>query len=157
MAQYRYQQEYYNRLRLQRDRLAAQRYDYYRDPYFYTPASYRYSYGGNAFQTNRYGADLLRQALNYGYSEGVRAGRADRLDRWRADYRDSYVYQDANYGYNGYYVSRSDYNHYFREGFQRGYDDGYYGRDQYGRHADDGTGVLLQTVLALLLNLQPLG
>ena len=30
-------------------------------------------------------------------------------------------YRDANYGYSGYYVDRSDYNHYFREGFRRGY------------------------------------
>jgi hypothetical protein len=67
---------------------------------------------------------LLRQAVNYGYQEGFRAGEADRQDRWRSNYRDSYAYQDANYGYNGYYVDRGDYNYYFREGFRRGYEDG---------------------------------
>lgn len=158
MAQYRYQQQYFERLRLQRARLAAQRYNYASDPYFYTPASYRYSYGGNGYETNRYGADLLRQAVNYGYAEGVRAGRADRQDGWRSDYGNAYAYQDANYGYNGYYVSQPDYNHYFRQGFQRGYDDSYYSRDQYGRYdANNDSASILQTVLALILNLQPLG
>jgi len=156
MAQYRYQQQYYERLRLQRERLSAARYNYYNDPYFYTPASYRYSWGGNTYQTNQYGADMLRQAINYGYNEGVRAGRADRLDRWRANYHDSYAYQDANYGYNGYYLNQSDYNYYFRQGFQRGYDDGYYSRDQYG-YEENGTASVLQTVLSMILNLQPLG
>ena len=137
--------------------MAAMRYDYYNDPYFYTPASYRYAWGGHTYQTNRYGADLLRQAVNYGYQEGVRAGRADRMDRWQANYRDSYAYQDANYGYNGYYLRQDDYNYYFRQGFQRGYDDGYYGRGQYGRYEDDGTGSILQAVLSVILNLQPLG
>ncbi|MFL6591101.1 MAG: hypothetical protein ACJ8GK_00120 [Luteimonas sp.] len=157
MAQYRYQQQYYDRLRLQRQRLAASRYNYYNDPYFYTPASYRYSWGGASYQTNQYGADMLRQAVNYGYSEGVRAGRADRQDRWRANYRDSWAYQDANYGYNGYYLSQADYNNYFRQGFQRGYDDGYYGRDQYGRYDDNGNGSILESLLSVILNLQPLG
>jgi hypothetical protein len=157
MAQYRYQQQYYERLREQRARMAAMRYDYANDPYFYTPASYRYSWGGRTYQTNQYGANMLRQALNQGYDEGVRAGRADRQDGWRADYRNAYAYQDANYGYNGYYLSQRDYNYYFRQGFQRGYDDGYYSRDQYGRYDDNGNGSLLQAVLSALLNLQPLG
>src|SRR3546814_1923052 len=79
-------------------------YNYYNDPYYYTPNRYRYSYQGNWQRTNRYGADLIRQAINYGYQEGLYAGRADRQDNWRNDYRDSYAYQDANYGYNGYYI-----------------------------------------------------
>ena len=156
LAQYRYQQLYFQRLNAQRARLDAQRYNYANDPYFYTPASYRYGYAGNSYETNRYGADLLRQAVNYGYQEGIRAGRADRQDRWNSDYRNSYAYQDANYGYNGYYVSQADYNYYFRQGFQRGYQDGYGQQYQYGRY-NDGTNSILQTVLALILNLQPLG
>jgi hypothetical protein len=155
MAQYRYQQQYYRRMQEQRQRMLARRYDYASDPYFYTPDSYRYSYAGNWYQTNRYGADLLRQAVNDGYQEGVQAGLADRQDGWRADYRNSFAYQDADYGYNGYYVSQGDYAYYFRQGFRRGYDDGYYSRDQYGRY-DDGNASILQAVLAAILNLQPL-
>ena len=45
--------------------------------------------------------------MNYGYEEGFQAGQADREDNWRgAGYQNSYAYQDANYGYNGYYVSQ---------------------------------------------------
>jgi len=157
MAQYRYQQEYDQRLREQRRRMAQMQYDYANDPYFYTPANYRYSWGGQTYQTNQYGVEMLRQAMNQGYDEGLRAGRADRQDGWRGSYRDSYAYQDANYGYNGNYLSQSDYNYYFRQGFQRGYDDGYHSRDQYGRYDDNGNASLLQAVLSAILNLQPLG
>ena len=85
---------------MQRQSYNWQTYDYYSDPYFYTPASYRYYYGGGYRQTNRYGADLMRQAVNNGYGRG-RAGRADRQDGLRYDYRNTYGYQDANYGYTG--------------------------------------------------------
>ena len=156
MAQYRYQQLYYDRLHAQYARLDTQRYRYDSDPFFYTPANYRYGYNGSYYQTNQYGANLLRQAVNLGYQEGIRAGRADREDGWRADYRDSFAYQDANYGYNGYYVSRADYNYYFRQGFQRGYQDGYGRQYQYGRY-NNGSNSILETVLALILNLQPYG
>ena len=157
MEQYRYQQQYYQRLRSQQARWNARRYDYYNDPFYYTPASYRYSYGGRYYETNRYGADLMRQAVNYGYQEGLRAGRADRGDDWRYDYRNSYAYQDANYGYNGYYIDQDEYNYYFRQGFQRGYDDGYRDDYRYGRRDDDGHAAILASVLAVILGLQLLG
>ena len=153
-SQYRYQQQYYDRMRQQQSRNNWQSYNYSSDPYFYTMSSYRYQRGGNYYTTNRYGADLLQQAINYGYSEGLRAGRADRDDRWRYNYRDSYAYQDANYGYNGYYVGQGEYNYYFRQGFQRGYEDGYYSRRRFGR-TYNGNDILLGTVLSIVLNLQP--
>lgn len=152
-SQYRYQQQYYERLRQQQMRNDWRNYDYYNDPYFYTAPSYRYYRGGSYYDINRYGADLLRQAINYGYQEGIRAGQADRYDGWRFSYRDSYAYQDANYGYYGYYVNQREYNYYFREGFRRGYEDGYYGRRQYGRYYN-GSDAILGTVLSLILNLQ---
>lgn len=154
MAQYRYQQDYYRRLHQQQMRWASYNYDYYNDPFFYTPANYRYGYDGRYYETNRYGADLLRQAVRYGYEEGLRAGRADRMDRWRADYRNAYAYQDANYGYNGYYVRQDTYNHYFRQGFQRGYDDGYYSQQRYGHYDDNNSLSILPVVLAAILGLQ---
>jgi hypothetical protein len=156
MAQYRFQQQYAARLRQQQSSLPNWRsYDYNNDPYFYTAPSYRYSRGGRAYQTNRYGADLLRQAVNYGYEEGFRAGEADRQDGYRPDYRSSYAYEDANYGYNGMYVDQGDYNYYFRQGFQRGYQDGYNARFQYGRNTN-GTLGILGNVLSAILNLQAL-
>jgi hypothetical protein len=155
LAQYRYQQAYYEKLRQQQARLENDRYDYDNDPFYYTPPAYQYRRGDNYYQTNEYGADQLRRASNTGYQKGYEAGRADKQDHWRFDYRGSFAYQDANYGFDGRYIRQDDYNHYFREGFQRGYEDGYYGRRTYGTNAN-GSDSLLGTVLNMILNLQPL-
>jgi hypothetical protein len=146
--QYRYQQEYLEQLRRQQARIWSHRnYDYGRDGFFFTVANYRYHRGGRYYVTNQYGVNFIRQALNYGYEQGFRAGRADRLDGWRFDYRNSYAYRDAFYGYDGFYVDQSEYNYYFREGFRRGYEDGYYGRYRYGRFANNSY-FLLDDVLS---------
>lgn len=152
--QYRYQQQYYDRLRQQQLRFSVRNYNYYNDPYYYTPASYRYSYDGRWYETNRFGSDLMRQAVNYGYREGLNAGRADREDGWRSDYHNSYAYEDANYGYNGYYIAQDQYNYYFRQGFQRGYEDGYNSRYQYGRRDNDGNYAIAAGILGVILGLQ---
>lgn len=89
---------------------------------------------------------MINSALNRGYEEGYHAGRADRRDGWDFDYRDTYAYQDASYGYDAYYVSMSEYQYYFRQGFRRGYEDGYYGRSNYGRYSA-GRYSLIGTVL----------
>ena len=81
--------------------------------------------------------------------------QADRGDGWRYDYRNSYAYQDANYGYNGYYIDQDEYNYYFRQGFQRGYQDGYNSRSQYGQVVN-GKYQLLGSLLSTLLNLTTL-
>jgi hypothetical protein len=128
--------------------------DYDGDPFFFAVSIYRYNRGGRYYETNQYGADLLRQAVNTGYEEGFRAGEADRQDHWRFSYEDSYAYQDANFGYNGYYVDRDDYNFYFREGFRRGYEDGFNSRYQYGRYAD-GSYSMNDGVLTVVLGFQP--
>ena len=72
-----------------------------------------------------------------------------------AVYQSSYAYQDANYGYGGYYVDQDDYNYYFREGFRRGYEDGYNMRYQYG-HNSNGAYIILGVVLSHILALQSL-
>jgi len=154
MQQYRFQQDYIRELQLQQERLRAER-DYANDPYYYTPNSYRYRRAGVYYETNQYGAHLLRQAVDYGYQEGVRAGQADRLDGWAPDYQNSYAYQDANYGYTGVYVDQADYNYYFRQGFQRGYQDGYYNRYQYGTNVN-GSYSILGNLLTSILGLQTL-
>jgi len=157
-AQYNFQQQYLADLERQRVQAAQYNsYNYYSDPYFYTAPSYQYAYGGQYYQTNQYGVNLLEQALNYGYQEGLRAAQADRQDNWNYDYRNSYAYQDANYGYNGLYLDQSQYNYYFRQGFQRGYDDGYYNRSQYGTRYDNGTLGLVVGLIDSLLHLHSLG
>lgn len=153
--QYSYQEQYYQRLANQQAGYRNLSFNYDSDPYFYTASSYRYQRDGSYYETNQYGADLFRNAVNAGYQEGFYAGQADRRDNWRFSYRDSFVYQNANFGYSGYYVRQDDYNHYFREGFQRGYDDGYYSRNTYGRR-HDGSYSMLDTVLITVLALQVL-
>jgi hypothetical protein len=55
-------------------------------------------------------------------------------------------------GYDGYYVDINEYQYYFREGFRRGYEDGYYGRNQYGSYSN-GKYAILGQVLSVILNL----
>jgi hypothetical protein len=151
-AQYSYQQQYMAGMRQQQLRVQSQgNYDYGRDLYLYAAPSYRYSHGGRYYETNQYGVDLLQQSVNYGYEQGRLAGTADQQDRWPFNYRSSYAYQDANYGYGGFYVDRYDYNNYFREGFRRGYEDGYYSRDQYGTYANGRTSLLGAVLGAILM------
>jgi hypothetical protein len=159
--QYAYQRWYWQQQLAQQQRWSAP--SYTRDPYFYAPVSYRYVRDGRYYNANRYQADMLQQAVRQGYEMGVRAGIADRRDNWRSDWRNNYAYQDASYGYNGYYVDRSEYNHYFREGFRRGYQDAYgndynygtyYGdRDMYDNN-DNNIAVILTSVLQSVLGLQ---
>jgi hypothetical protein len=147
--EYRAQQQYLAQLRQQQLRLQTAR-DYSNDPYIRAVPSYRYAYSGTTRETNQYGADVLRQAVNYGYQEGVRFGQADRQDGLAANYRSSFAYQDANYGYSGNYVDQADYNYYFRQGFQRGYSDGYNSQSQYGTGLN-GSSSILSTLLSSIL------
>jgi TolA-binding protein len=146
-AHLRFQQQYLERLRQDQINLQNAR------SHEYSAPSYRYSRGGRYYQTNQYGVDMLRQGVNHGYERGVRAGQADREDRARFSYKDSYAYQDASYGYNGYHVDLNEYRHYFREGFNRGYQDGYYDRSQYGRNSN-GSFSLLGNILQQVFNVQ---
>jgi hypothetical protein len=147
-----YNQAYAQRLQQQQQELRAQR-DYSRDPYFSTPPSYRYTVNGTTRQTNQYGADVLKQAVNVGYQQGVQAAQADRADGIAANYQRSFAYQDANYGYTGNYVAQSDYNYYFRQGFRRGYTDGYGTRAQYGT-VTNGSSSILGNILNGILGLR---
>jgi hypothetical protein len=153
-AAYRYQQAYLARLQQQQAAL-RNNYNYNNDPYFYTAPTFSYNRDGSTYQTNQYGANQLRAAVNAGYSEGFRAGQADQQDRFTSGYQNSYAYQDANYGYNGYANDQETYNHYFRQGFTKGYDDGYNRRTQFGT-ATNGKMSIMGTVLNTILSLQNL-
>ena len=150
-AAYQAQQRYLANLQAQRERVQAER-AYNTDPYYNNPPAYGYRVGNTVRQTNQYGVNVLKQAVNYGYDQGVQAGRADRQDRRPSSYRNSFGYQDANYGYTGQYVAQSDYNYYFRQGFRRGYTDGYGSTSQYGSF-NNGTGSILGNVLTSILGL----
>jgi uncharacterized membrane protein YdfJ with MMPL/SSD domain len=151
-AQYHVQQEYTAQLVQQQQHLQTTR-DFSSDPFINAPRTYRYVISGTSHQTNQYGVDVLRQAVNLGYQQGLRAGDADRIDHWDANYRTSVAYRDANVGYAGSYVDQDDYNYYFREGFRRGYDDGFNRRSQYGS-SSNGSGSILGTIVSSILGLQ---
>jgi hypothetical protein len=144
--QWRFEQQYWERLRQDRIRLQSFSYYDYGDPI------YSYSRNGSYYNLNQYGADLLQRAINDGYEEGFRAGQADRQDGWQFDPENCDAFQDATYGYDGYYVDVNEYQYYFREGFRRGYDDGYYGRSQYGTYSG-GKYAILGDVLRVILDL----
>src|SRR5262249_238189 len=114
--------------------------------------NYCYYRGGSYYYTSQYGIGMLRNAINYGYEQGYYAGRADREDGWNFDPDESYAYQDALYGYDGYYVSMDEYSYYFREGFRRGYEDGYYGQYRYGNNYG-GKYQIIASILQGILNL----
>jgi hypothetical protein len=156
-AQDRYRQDYRNRLRKERRETDDwQPYDHARDAYFDAPASVRYAYDGRWYDTNAYGADVLRDAANNGYEEGFRSGEADREDGWnRGDYRDSFAYQDADQDDEGRNFAPAQRTYFYREGVQRGYEDGRNDRRRYGR-TDEGHYLLLSTVLAGILTFETL-
>src|SRR3569833_2432627 len=110
-AQLAAQQRYVQALQAQQARMRVQR-DLSRDPYVTAVPTYRYRYNGATRETNQYGVKTKRGAANNGYSVGYQQGQADRSDGASSNYKRSYV-------------SQSEYNYYFREGFRRGYSDGY--------------------------------
>ena len=155
-AQYRLQQDYAAQLARQREQLRAER-RFDNEPYVVAAPSYRYQYNGGYHETNQYGVDMLKQAVNYGYQRGYQAGAEmplpDAIDHhWRFDYENSPQYREATFGYSGSYVDLSDYSYYFRQGFSRGYQDGYYSRFRYGS-GSNGTFSILANVLGGILHL----
>lgn len=113
---------------------------------------YRVYRNGSYYNTDQRGAELLRQAVNRGYQQGVRAGQADRSNRRSGNYRNYSIYRDGNFGYQS-YVDSQQYQYYFQQGFERGYQDGYYSRYQYGTN-NNGTFNILGAILSGILNLQ---
>lgn len=89
--------------------------------------------------------ELRRAAVSNGYEEGYRAGREDRYNGERRDFRDEYAYRQATAGYRDEYGRLDTYRRHFRQGFQRGYSDGYQNRDS--RQGRGGIGEILGGVL----------
>ncbi len=113
---------------------------------------WRANRSGTYYVTNNRGAEMLRQAVNAGYQEGYRAGRDDRNYRRSDNYRNSTVYRRGNYGYRN-YVTSEQYQYYFRQGFERGYQDGFSSRYQYGTN-NNGSLNILGAILGNILNIE---
>lgn len=117
------------RLRFQRERLQARN------------NRFRVHRNGSWYNTDRRGADLLRNAVNEGYRQGFAAGRADRNGRRTMNWGGSSTYRSGTYGWQS-HVDRRQYQHYFQQGFQRGYQDGFNSRYQYGSNNGGGLNIL---------------
>jgi hypothetical protein len=124
------------------------------------PGRYRVYRNGRWYNTDNSGADLLREAVNEGYRQGFTAGRSDYSSSRRGSWSNSNIYRSGTSGYrNG--VDRGQYQYYFRQGFQRGYQDGtnsrfqdgYTGAYEYGTY-NNGTPSILGTILNQILNIQ---
>ncbi|HEY4132832.1 MAG TPA: hypothetical protein VGM50_19620 [Gemmatimonadaceae bacterium] len=150
-AQADLQKRYQQSLQAQQQQLRTAR-DYAHDPHYSAPMMYRYKINNAYRETTQYGADALRAAVRNGYQEGYQAGIADHHDGWRSDYANAYAYRDATWGFNGSYIDQSDYSYYFRQGFQRGYADGYANSTRYGSY-NNGTASILDNVLSSILGL----
>jgi len=156
IAHARYQQAYAERMRERRkDLYSKYDHDLRNDPFFDAPPRFRYYRGNKYFNVNRYVAEVLKDAVDYGYEQGYYAGRADYEDGWRFSYKDCYAYEDATYGYTGYWVDLNEYRHYFREGFRHGYEDGYYNVFYFGRY-ENGRHRILADILARIIYFIPL-
>jgi hypothetical protein len=111
---------------------------------------YRYNVRGVFRETNQFGVDVLRQAVNQGYQEGYRAGLVDRRDGVPSDFQRAFDFESGSFGYAGDYVPQSDYSYYLREGFQRGYDDAYWNRARYGTFLNGNASILSDIVTGIL-------
>ena len=113
---------------------------------------YRLYRGDGYYQTDHRGYELLRTAVNRGYQQGYRAGLNDRRYRRVMGYGDENYYRSGTYGYQS-YVDRGQYQYYFRQGFERGYQDGYYEQSRYGYNSG-GTWNILGSILGSILNVR---
>jgi len=135
---------------LERERQAQLNRAYDRDRDARLGYAYRYNIRGVYRETSQYGADVLRQAVNQGYEQGYRAGSIDRDDGAPANFQRALDFETDGFGYTGAYVPQSDYSYYFSEGFQRGYDDGYWNRSQYGTFLNGKAAILGAIALGII-------
>jgi hypothetical protein len=119
-----------------------------RDPSSYDN-SYRYRGGGSTRVMDQRGAELLHRAVDEGYRQGYDSGYTDRVQSHGFDYTRDRTYQDATSGYAG-YVDRGDYQSLFRQGYERGYQDGYYRQLRYGSMVN-GRATILDAVVNSIL------
>lgn len=88
----------------------------------------------DVYATRSWGSNHM--AFDVGYRDGVTAGQTDHNRNVRSNYRATAAYQTADRGYRTSAGDRDSYRVEFRDGFERGYQDGY-GRSRY---STDGGG-----------------
>jgi hypothetical protein len=111
--------------------------------------NYRIFRNGSYYTVDSRGAELLRSAVNNGYSQGYRQGQLDRQRRRGMDWGVNSVYRSGSYGYQS-YVARDQYTYYFQQGFQKGYEDGYNSTYRYGTRVGNGYNILGNVLSSIL-------
>jgi flagellar biosynthesis/type III secretory pathway protein FliH len=144
--------QWYGRDQRQQERIYKQQQKIQKQQQKMARQQYRIYRNGSYYNTDNRGAELLRQAVNRGYQQGVIAGRNDRSRRRSMGWNNSSMYRSGNYGYQS-YVDSSQYRYYFQQGFERGYQDGYNSRYQYGSN-NNGAFNILGNILSGILNIQ---
>ena len=113
---------------------------------------YRLYRGGQYYETDQRGVDLIRRAIQTGYQQGYRNGAGERRTGRGGNYRDDSYYRSGNYGYQN-YVDLNQYQHYYREGYERGYNDGYNSESRYGSYSGSKLSIL-GSILNGIMNLR---
>jgi hypothetical protein len=92
-------------------------------------------YGRNGDYAN-YGYNVYQIAENQGYQDGLNTGANDARQGQSYNPERSHYYKNATYGYNSSYGRKDDYKQAYRNGFGRGYDEGFqrYGGYNRGRN-----------------------
>jgi hypothetical protein len=83
--------------------------------------------GGNGDNYGNYGGsfDLRQTALNAGYNEGLRDGTAARQRNRNSDFQNQSNYRKATKDYSSHLGDRGQYQRYFREAYETGFNDGF--------------------------------
>ncbi|HVG31038.1 MAG TPA: hypothetical protein VM864_15110 [Pyrinomonadaceae bacterium] len=99
-------------------------------------------YGNNGGYGNG-GYNVAQIAANEGYRDGLNTGASDGQRGQSYNPQRSHYYRNATDGYNSSYGSRSTYQQYYRDGFVRGYQEGYrqYGNGRNGRNYPNNGGL----------------
>jgi len=110
---------------------------------------YRYRMGNSVRVTNSAGAQLLQRAVDEGYRQGWQSGQVAAHQRRGFSPTHERLYRDGTVGYSN-LIPRDDYRNFFREGFTRGYEDGYYNQNRYGTYSN-GRASILGNILGSIL------
>jgi hypothetical protein len=86
-------------------------------------------YGNNGGYYGRGGYNVAQAAANQGYRDGLNTGASDGQRGQSYNPQRSHFYRNATTGYDSSYGNRSTYQQYYRDGFLRGYQEGF---RQYG-------------------------
>ena len=105
---------------------------------------YRYGNNGGYGNNGRYGGynnnNIYRAALNNGYQAGVYTGASDAQRGQSYDPQRSHYYKNGTDGYNSSYGNKGQYKQAYRDGFLRGYQEGFQRYGGYNNRGGYGNG-----------------